>query len=192
MGVQNRWWCISYARSNPLQIGLRKTEKKRPWSFLLPSSITTKNHIFLIRKHLKKKIKLLIKKEETVFKHRCFQVSRTRWDTQPRVLKELAEGILELVAILFKKLWRSEKVLDYWKGKIHPHLYEKEGGGSRGLQSSQPDLDTWKDHGAGPQLIYCEVPKEEQVDQEEPAGFPKGKLCLINWSDEGKVNKNHD
>ena len=59
-------------------------------------------------------------------------------DMSPRVLRELADVIAELLSILLEESWLSGEVPRDWKN--HSHLQERKEGGPEELQAGEPHL----------------------------------------------------
>ncbi|CAM5082945.1 unnamed protein product [Eretmochelys imbricata] len=99
----------------------------------------------------------------------------------PRVLNELADVIVEPLAIIFENSWQLWAVPDDWKkANVVPIFKKREEGQSWKLQASQPHLSPWKNHGTGPQGINSEALRGEESDQEQSAWIHQGKSCLTN------------
>lgn len=71
------------------------------------------------------------------------------YEINPSVLRELAD-VAKLPSITPEKLWQSGEFPGAWKKKEASLLFLKPGERHRELQTSEPHLCAWDDHGADP------------------------------------------
>ena len=80
-------------------------------------------------------------------------------DTHPRVIKERADMVAELLSIIFEKLWLTGGVPDGCKN-ITP-IYKKTRTQRYGkVQASEPHVCSWEDHEEDPPGSYVEAHEE--------------------------------
>jgi len=115
----------------------------------------------------------------------------------PRVLRELADVIAELLSIIFERSWRTGDVLEDWrKAGITPIFKKGKKELPRELQTGQPYLHPGKDEQLILEVIIKQL-EEKKVIGSSQHGFTNGKSCLTKliafydgmtgWVDEGRA-----